>query len=74
MDAAALRTRIGHITVDTLVGQIAHLIEMGAVQITDPAMVARYSRWLEQLLAVALTGADAAESRRRVAASRTADN
>jgi transcriptional regulator with XRE-family HTH domain len=41
----------------------------GGIQITDPAMVARYSRWLEQLLAVALTGADAVEFCRGVATS-----
>jgi transcriptional regulator with XRE-family HTH domain len=45
----------------------------GGTQITDPVMVARYSRWLEQLLEVALTGEDAAEFCRRVADSLRAE-
>lgn len=33
---------------------------VGELQITDPNSVARYGRWLDQMLEVALTGADAA--------------
>ncbi|WP_028926199.1 DUF5753 domain-containing protein [Pseudonocardia acaciae] len=105
---AALRTRIGGMSLATLRGQLAHLVEMaelptltfgvipfsvrmpftplsgwamydrdlvvietldGSMQITDPDALARYSRWLDQLLEVALTGADAAEFCRAVAAS-----
>jgi transcriptional regulator with XRE-family HTH domain len=40
----------------------------GTLQLTEPDAVARYSRWLDQLLAVALTGADAAGFCRAVAA------
>lgn len=40
----------------------------GALEITEPDAVARYSRWLEQLLDVALTGPAAAEFCRKVAA------
>jgi len=104
---AALRTRIGGMSVATLRGQLAHLVEMselpghtfgvipfsvvtpftplsgwamydrdlvvietldGSLQLTDPDVLARYSRWLEQLLEVALTGAEAAEFCRAVAA------
>lgn len=39
----------------------------GALELTEPDAVARYSRWLDQLLAVALTGAAAAEFCREVA-------
>ena len=41
----------------------------GDLQLTEPEAVARYSRWLDQLLAVALTGEDAAEFCREVARS-----
>jgi hypothetical protein len=41
----------------------------GSLQITEPEAVARYSRWLEQLLDVVLTGADAARFCQQVAAS-----
>lgn len=41
----------------------------GVLQLTDPDAVARYSRWLDQLVDVALTGADAATFCREVAAS-----
>jgi transcriptional regulator with XRE-family HTH domain len=105
---AALRTRIGGMSVATLRAQLAHLAELtelpghtfgvipfsrtvpftplsgwsmydrdlvnietldGSLQITEPDSIARYSRWLEQLLEVALTGADAAAFCREVAAS-----
>jgi transcriptional regulator with XRE-family HTH domain len=105
---AALRTRIGGMSVATLHAQLGHLAEMadlpghtfgvipfsqiipftplsgwsmydhdlvnielldGSLQITEPDALARYSRWLEQLLEVALTGADAAAFCREVAAS-----
>lgn len=104
---AALRTRFGRMTVDTLRGQCAHLAELaslprhtfgvipfsatfpvaaigfalydrdlvvvetiaGALQLTEPEAVARYSRWLDQLLAVALTGPAAADFCRGVARS-----
>lgn len=96
---AALRTRIGRMTVGTLRGQLAHLAEMailpghefgivpfgvaspvnpgsgfgmydhdlvvvetiaGDIRLTDPAVVARFAYWIDQLLDVALTGEDAA--------------
>lgn len=41
----------------------------GDLQLTEPEAVARYSRWFDQLLSVAITGADAAEFCRRVADS-----
>ncbi len=41
----------------------------GDLQLTEPDAVARYSRWLDQLLAVALVGEDAARFCREVAAS-----
>ena len=41
----------------------------GVLQLTEPDAVARYSRWLDQLVAAALTGADAAAFCRDVAAS-----
>lgn len=41
----------------------------GSLQITEPDALARYSRWLDQLLEVALTGADAAAFCREIAAS-----
>jgi hypothetical protein len=41
----------------------------GVLQLTDPDTVARYSRWLDQLVDVALTGTDAAAFCRQVAAS-----
>lgn len=105
---AALRTRMGRMTISTLRGQLGQLVELaelpghvfgvvpfsaispfppasgwsmydrdlvvveslaGSLQITEPEAVARYSRWLDQLLEVALTGADAAEFCQRVAAS-----
>ena len=104
----ALRTRIGGMSVATLRGQLAHLVEMselpghtfgvipfsvvtpftplsgwsmydrdlvvietldGSLQLTDPDVLARYSRWLDQLLEVALTGTEASEFCRAVAAS-----
>jgi len=40
----------------------------GELQVTEPEAVARYSRWFDQLLAAALTGAEAAAFCRRVAA------
>lgn len=40
----------------------------GVLQLTEPDVVARYSRWLDQLLEVALTGADAAEFCQQIAA------
>jgi transcriptional regulator with XRE-family HTH domain len=105
---AALRTRIGDMSIAALRGQLSHLAEVaelpgltfgvipfsqiipftplsgwsmydhdlvnielldGSLQITEPDALARYSRWLEQLLEVALTGADAAAFCREVAAS-----
>ena len=39
----------------------------GVVQITEPDAVARHVRWLDQLLQVALTGADAAQFCREIA-------
>jgi transcriptional regulator with XRE-family HTH domain len=41
----------------------------GDLQLTEPDAVARYSRWLDQLLEVALIGEDAAEFCREVARS-----
>lgn len=41
----------------------------GVVGITDPGQVARYARWLDQLVAVALTGEEAAAFCREVAGS-----
>ncbi len=41
----------------------------GTLQITDPAVVARYSGWLDELVDVALTGSDAAAFCRELAAS-----
>lgn len=41
----------------------------GDLQITEPEQVARYSRWLDQLLDAALTGEEAAEFCREVARS-----
>lgn len=41
----------------------------GSLQITEPDALARYSRWLDQLLEVALTGTDAAAFCREIAAS-----
>lgn len=103
---AALRTRIGSMSIATLRNQLTQLAELASVphhvfgvipfsvptpiasisgwelydkdlvvvetlggdlQITEPEAVARYSRWLEQLLDVALTGADAAAFCREVA-------
>ncbi|MGH3613730.1 MAG: helix-turn-helix domain-containing protein [Pseudonocardia sp.] len=40
----------------------------GVLQLTEPDVVARYSRWLDQLLEVALIGADAAEFCQQIAA------
>lgn len=40
----------------------------GDLQIAEPELIARYHRWLEQLLDVAVTGEKAAEMCRRVAA------
>jgi transcriptional regulator with XRE-family HTH domain len=40
----------------------------GVLQLTDPEAVARYSRWLDQLVDVALTGPDAAALCRQLAA------
>jgi transcriptional regulator with XRE-family HTH domain len=40
----------------------------GVLQLTDPEAVARYSRWLDQLVDVALTGPDAAAFCRQLAA------
>lgn len=103
---AALRTRIGRMTVDTLQAQLAHLAEMatlpghefgvipfavaspvnpgsgfgmydhdlvvvetvaGDIRLTDPAVVARFAYWIDQLLDVALTGEDAAAFCRQIA-------
>ena len=103
---AALRTRMGVQTVETLRGQLEHLAELatlpghtfgviphstvipippvsgfvvydqdlvgidhagGDLQITDPEQIARYSRWLDLLLDVAVTGEEAAKLCRRVA-------
>lgn len=41
----------------------------GELQLTEPEAVARYSRWLDQLLTAALTGEEAAEFCREVARS-----
>jgi transcriptional regulator with XRE-family HTH domain len=41
----------------------------GVLELTDPDAVSRYVRWLDQLLDVALTGADAADFCRQVAKS-----
>lgn len=41
----------------------------GSLQITEPDAVVRYSSWLDQMLAVALTGDDAAEFCRDIARS-----
>ena len=41
----------------------------GAELLDDPDAVARYSRWLDQLVDVALTGSDAADFCRQVAAA-----
>ena len=41
----------------------------GVLQLTDPDAVTRHSRWLDQLVDVALTGSEAADFCRRVAAS-----
>lgn len=41
----------------------------GVLELTEPDAVARYSRWLDQLVDVALTGSDAADFCRQVAAS-----
>jgi transcriptional regulator with XRE-family HTH domain len=41
----------------------------GVLQLTEPEDVARYSRWLDQLVDASLTGADAAAFCREVAAS-----
>ncbi|MBA2322939.1 MAG: helix-turn-helix transcriptional regulator [Pseudonocardiales bacterium] len=109
---AALRTRIGGMSVATLRAQLTYLAEMselpghtfgvvpfsvvtpftplsgwsmydrdlvvietrdGTIQLTEPAVLARYARWLDQLLAVALTGSDAAEFCHAVSASLTDD-
>jgi hypothetical protein len=37
------------------------------LDITDPAIVARYTRWLEQLRGAAITGTAAAERCRQIA-------
>jgi transcriptional regulator with XRE-family HTH domain len=105
---AALRTRIGGMSVPTLRAQLQHLVEMselpghtfgvipfsaitpftplsgwamydrdlvvietldGSIQLTEPTVLARYSRWLDQLLDVALTGPDAAAFCRTIADS-----
>lgn len=105
---AALRLRLGAMSVTTLRGQLGHLAELatlpghtfgvlpfsrpcpvetlsgfqlydrdlvrvetnaGVLQLTDPDAVSRYSRWLDQLVDVALTGSDAADFCRQVAAS-----
>jgi transcriptional regulator with XRE-family HTH domain len=96
---AALRTRFGVMTVETLRDQIDHVARLatlhrhtfgvipfsttvpipatgfslydrdlvvvetiaGDLQLTEPDAVARYSRWLDQLLAAALTGPAAAD-------------
>jgi transcriptional regulator with XRE-family HTH domain len=107
---AALRTRIGVQTTETLRGQLEHLAELatlpghefgvipfsavlpiepasgfviydqdlvgidhagGDLQITDPDEIARYIRWLELLLAVAITGDQAAQFCRQVATETT---
>jgi transcriptional regulator with XRE-family HTH domain len=100
MGEAALRTRIGQISVQTMRGQLTHLAETatlpghtlgivpfaapspvapasgfvlydrdlavvetlgGRLQVADPELVARYSRWLELLRQAAITGTEAAE-------------
>jgi hypothetical protein len=45
----------------------------GVLQLADPDTVARYSRWLDQLVEVALTGQDAATFCRQLAADLPAD-
>jgi hypothetical protein len=45
----------------------------GTLQLTDPDTVARYSRWLDQLVEVALTGPDAAMFCRQLAAELPSD-
>jgi hypothetical protein len=104
---AALRTRVGKITPDTMRGQLAHLAETatlpghdfaviplaapspiapasgfvvydadlvvietlgGRLQITEPELIGRYHRWLELLQSAAITGREAAEFCRRIAA------
>lgn len=40
----------------------------GELELTDPADVARHVRWLDALFAAAVTGANAAEMCRRIAA------
>lgn len=45
----------------------------GVVQISEPDAVAKHVRWLDQLLAVALTGAEAAEFCRRIADAMASD-
>ena len=110
MGEAALRTRIGQISVQTMrrqLGQIAetatlpgHVLGIvpfavaspvapasgfvlydhdlavvetlgGRLQFADPELVARYSRWLEQLRQAAVTGAQAAEMCLRIAGEMT---
>jgi hypothetical protein len=105
---AALRTRIGGMSVTTLGAQLAHLVELatlpghtfgvvpfaapmpftplsgwamydrdlvvietldGTIELTEPTVLARYSRWLDRLLDVALTGPDAAAFCRTIADS-----
>ena len=41
----------------------------GVLQLTDPASLTRYSRWLDQLVEAALTGSAAADFCRAVATS-----
>jgi transcriptional regulator with XRE-family HTH domain len=103
---AALRTRIGTQTPETLHGQLEHLAQLatlpghefgvipfsaivpiepasgfvvydqdlvgidhagGDLQITEPEQIARYRGWLDALLAVAVTGTDAADLCRAIA-------
>ena len=45
----------------------------GTLQLTDPEAVTRYSRWLDQLVDVALTGPDAAAFCRQLAADMPED-
>lgn len=104
---AVLHTRIGTVTIETLRGQLAHLIDTatltdhtlgivpfavaspvapasgfvlydndlavvetlgGRLQIAEPELIARYNRWLDRLLSVAVTGPDAVALIQRVAA------
>ena len=104
---AVLRTRVGRVTVETMHGQLAHLIDTvalpghtlgvvpfevaspvapasgfvlydndlavvetlgGRIQITEPELVGRYSRWLDLLLSAAVTGPDAVALIQRAAA------